>query len=813
MTEQDDLAALQAENARLVALLAAHGIEWRLPSSAVQTCPAPAPKAEPQRLNLSTADKVALFRRLFRGRTDVYPVRWEGKTSGKSGYAPACGNEWRAGVCDKPRIKCGDCSHRLLLPLSDAVIYDHLAGEHTVGVYPLLEDDTCHFLAVDFDEADWQEDAKAFMLSCRELGVPAELEISRSGRGAHAWVFFGGRVSARDARRLGTAIISHTCSRTRQLKLASYDRLFPNQDTMPKGGFGNLIALPLQKHPRENGCSVFVDAEQKPHGDQWAFLASVQPMAPHDIEPTILRAIGGTHPLDVTFIDDEDLATPWKRAATTSTKLAGAMPAALSVTLTNLIYFEKSKLPQALANRLIRLAAFQNPEFYKAQAMRMSVWDKPRVIGNAENFPQHIALPRGCLDAAQALLKDNGIRWDLQDERYAGEPIDVSFVGTLRLDQEVAVSAMLHHDAGVLCAPTAFGKTVTAAAIIARRSVNTLVLVHRTELLKQWQERLQAFLDVGKGVIGTIGGGKAKPTGKIDIAVMQSLSRQGEVNALVENYGQVIVDECHHVGAASFDAILKKTKAKFVLGLTATPIRRDGQQPIIFMQCGPTRHTAARPANAPHDLEVLPRSRFARIDLPGAAGIQDVFRHLANDLARTQTIAAEVAAAFEQGRKVLVLTERTEHLEAIVLALTTLAPPPFVLHGRMSKKQRAALIAELDALTPQAPRVLVATGKLVGEGFDHPPLDTLVLAMPVSWKGTLQQYAGRLHREHATKADVRIIDFVDTGHPALLRMWDKRQRGYRAMGYRMGSDSNTDGDVSPANRGTPEPTQAIMTCG
>lgn len=612
MTEPDDLAALQAENARLVALLAAHGIEWRLPSSAVQTCPAPAPKAEPSRSNLSTADKVALFRRLFRGRTDVYPVRWEGKTSGKSGYAPACGNEWRAGVCDKPRIKCGDCSHRLLLPLSDAVMYGHLAGEHTVGIYPLLEDDTCHFLAVDFDEADWQEDAKAFMLSCRELGVPGALEISRSGRGAHAWVFFGGRVSARDARRLGTA---------------------------------------------------------------------------------------------------------------------------------------------------------------------------------------------------------NGIRCDLQDERYAGEPIDVSFVGTLRLDQEVAVSAMLHHDAGVLCAPTAFGKTVTAAAIIARRGVNTLVLVHRTELLKQWQERLRAFLGVGKGVIGTIGGGKAKPTGKIDIAVMQSLSRQGEVNALVENYGQVIVDECHHVGATSFDASLKKTKAKFVLGLTATPIRRDGQQPIIFMQCGPTRHTAARPANAPHDLEVWPRSRFARIDLPSAAGIQDVFRHLANDLARTQAIAAEVAAAFEQGRKVLVLTERTEHLETIVLALTTLAPPPFVLHGRMSKKQRAALIAELDALPPQAPRVLVATGKLVGEGFAHPPLDTLVLAMPVSWKGTLQQYAGRLHREHATKADVRIIDFVDTGHPALLRMWDKRQRGYRAMGYRMGSDSNTDGDVSPANRGTPEPAQAIMTCG
>lgn len=781
MAEQETLAAVLAENARLIALLESHGIEWRLSPSQ----PAPG-VAAPEPSRLSTTEKVTLFRRLFRGRMDVYPVRWEGKTSGKSGYAPACANEWRAGVCEKPRIKCGDCGKRLLIPLSDAVIYDHLAGAHTVGVYPLLEDDTCYFLAVDFDEADWRDDARAFMQSCEELGVPAALEISRSGQGAHAWVFFASRVSARDSRRLGTAIISHTCTRTRQLKLESYDRLFPNQDTMPKGGFGNLIALPLQKWPRESGFSVFVDADLRPHPDQWAFLAAIRPMPAHDIEPTILRATGGVHPLDVTFIDDEDLATPWKRESASPKKLSGAMPPSLTVTLANLIYFEKAQLPQALANRLIRLAAFQNPEFYKAQAMRMSVWGKPRVIGNAENFPQHIALPRGCLDAAMDLLRDNSIACDLHDERFGGEIIDVVFAGTLRLDQETAVSAMLHHDTGVLCAPTAFGKTVTAAALIARRGVNTLVLVHRTELLKQWQERLQVFLGVGKGVVGTIGGGKAKPTGKIDIAVMQSVSRQGEVNPLVEHYGQVIVDECHHVGAVSFDAILKRTKARFVLGLTATPIRRDGQQPIIFMQCGPIRYTAAKPAGAPHDLEVLPRTRFSRIDLPHEAGIQDVFRHLADDQARTEAIATEVRDAFQQGRKVLVLTERTEHLDAIRIALEKQIPELFMLHGRMSKKQRAALITALDALPPDAPRVLLATGKLVGEGFDHPPLDTLVLAMPVSWKGTLQQYAGRLHREHACKTDVRIIDFVDTGHPALLRMWEKRQSGYRAMGYRMG---------------------------
>jgi hypothetical protein len=302
MPETDRIVELQAENERLVALLEAHRIAWRAPPST----PQPSISEEIGPSNLSIAEKIALFRRLLRGRIDVYPIRWESKTSGKSGYAPACANEWQAGVCEKPRIKCSDCGNRLLMPLTDSIIYDHLAGKHTVGVYPLLPDDSCHFLAVDFDEAQWREDALAFVRSCQELGVPVALEISRSGHGAHAWVFFAAAVSARDARRLGTAIISHTCARTRQLKLDSYDRLFPNQDTMPKGNFGNLIALPLQKKPRENGCSVFVDEDFRPYPGQWAFLASIALMPPQDIEPTIWRATGDAHPLDVTFIDEED---------------------------------------------------------------------------------------------------------------------------------------------------------------------------------------------------------------------------------------------------------------------------------------------------------------------------------------------------------------------------------------------------------------------------------------------------------------------------------------------------------------------------
>ncbi|ABK98936.1 TOTE conflict system archaeo-eukaryotic primase domain-containing protein [Pelobacter propionicus] len=774
----DELERLLEENSRLKALLTSHGIAWEevtpvVAESVVVEAPPP--------VSFTTADKIALFRRLFRGRSDVFPLRWE-SVRGKSGYSPACGNEWKPGICRKPKIKCGDCTQRLLLPVTDQVIYDHLAGKQTIGVYPLLTDDSCNFLAADFDEADWREDGQSFMQSCHELQIPAALEISRSGNGVHVWLFFSEPVPAREARRLGAALISHTCNRTRQLSLASYDRLFPNQDTLPKGGFGNLIALPLQKQPREQGRSVFVDARFEPYPDQWVFLASIRPLSRAELEDAILRASGGRHPLDVAFAVDEEESKPWQRPAPVTAKISGPLPESLALVLANQIFIAKVDLPQALVNRLIRLAAFQNPEFYKAQAMRLPVWNKPRIIGCAENYPQHIGLPRGCLDAVLDLLQENDIRPELRDERLAGRKVAAKFTGTLRKDQKAAVREMLKQDVGVLCAPPAFGKTVTAAALIARRKVSTLVLVHRTELLRQWQERLTGFLEFPKGSLGVIGGGKKKPSSKIDIAVMQSLSRREDVGELLDQYGQIIIDECHHLSAFSFEAILKQAKAKFVVGLTATPIRRDGHQPIIFMQCGPIRHSAAKPETAPAQLGVWPKVLPAP-EVPPDSPIQDVFRILANDATRSQRIAGDVLAAYREGRKVLVLTERTDHLSLLRTALGSQVEHCFVLHGRLSKKQRMAVFDELDALGESAPRVLLATGRLIGEGFDHPPLDTLVLAMPISWKGTLQQYAGRLHREHAGKQDVRIYDYVENDQPQLSRMWEKRQRGYRAMGY------------------------------
>jgi len=773
---------LRAENARLVTLLEKHGIsrEPAHPPANLRETPARY-SCEKQLCQMEPAEKVALFRRLFRGRLDVYPLRWE-SAKGRSGYAPACGNEWRSGICHKPKIKCGDCGQRLLLPLTDQVIYDHLTGRHTVGVYPLLSDDTCSFLAADFDEDDWREDARAFIDSCRELSIPAALEISRSGKGAHVWIFFANPVPAREARQLGAALISHTCDRTRQLSLSSYDRFFPNQDTLPKGGFGNLISLPLQKQPREQGRSLFVDEAFVPYPDQWGFLASVRLMPRFELDNALPRATGGRHPLDVTFVSEENESKPWQRPTPVSSRISCPLPESLVLVRANQIFIAKADIPQPLANRLIRLAAFQNPEFYKAQAMRLPVWNKPRIIGCAENYSQHIGLPRGCLDAVLELLEQNDIRAEIQDERVEGRKVPIKFTGELRKDQKAAVTAMLKQDVGILCAPTAFGKTVIAAALIARRKLSTLILVHRTELLRQWQERLTTFLELSKGIPGVFGAGKKKLTGKIDIAVMQSLSRLDNLPELLDEYGQIIVDECHHISAFSFETILKQAKAKLVIGLTATPIRRDGHQPIIFMQCGPIRHNAARPESAPSQLEVWPQSLTAPNMLP-ESDIQDVFRILSKDTNRTRRIAQDVLTAYQEGRKVLVLTERTDHLDVLRETLGDEIAHCFVLHGRLSRKQRTAILSDLTELDDSAPRVLLATGRLIGEGFDHPPLDTLVLAMPISWKGTLQQYAGRLHREHSDKQDVRIYDYVELDHPQLARMWEKRQRGYRAMGY------------------------------
>jgi superfamily II DNA or RNA helicase len=734
-------------------------------------------------------EKVTLFRSLFRGREDVYAIRWEGR-NGRSGYSPAC--EWNPAVHSRQRRRRADPGDRKFFPLTDRVMRDHLLGRHTVGIYPLLLDETCRLLAADFDKKSWKDDALAFVETCRQLSVPAALERSRSGNGAHVWIFFDSAVHANTARKLGCHILTRTMERRYSMGLDSYDRFFPNQDTMPKGGFGNLIALPLQRVPRARGNSVFLDSSLQPHLDQWAFLSAIEKLSVDNAEALVREAArsGTVVGVRMSITGDDTADAPWRLPPSrrlADPAISGPLPDRIRIVRGNLIYVEKKELPPPLLNRLIRLAAFQNPEFYRAQAMRLSTFGKPRVIGCAEEFREHLGLPRGCLEEVRELLETHAIKAELTDERNAGIPIGVSFRGRLSAVQKKAAAAVLAHDDGILCAPTAFGKTVVAAWIIAERSVNTLVLVHRRQLMDQWVERLSSFLGLGSGEIGQIGGGKNTRTRRLDVGVIQGLSRKGEVKDLVAEYGHVVVDECHHVPAFTVERILRQVKAKYVVGLTATPVRKDGHHPILVMQCGPIRFShSARKETATRALDHRVVPRYTDFKLPlelGDATIQEIYGAIARDEKRAELIVHDVLTAVEKGRSPIVLTERKGHLQILRGKLEGRVPNLLVLQGGAGEKERARLASALQSIPEQDPRVILATGRYVGEGFDDARLDTLFLAMPVSWRGTLLQYVGRLHRLHYGKRVAQVYDYIDGHIPMLMRMYERRLKAYRSIGY------------------------------
>jgi hypothetical protein len=438
----------------------------------------------------------------------------------------------------------------------------------------MLPDETCWFLAADFDKASWQEDAAAFLETCKLFDVPAVLERSRSGNGGHFWIFFSEPVPPALARKMGAFLLTQTMKRRPEIGLDSYDRFFPSQDTLPKGGFGNLIALPLQKKPRENGNSLFLDDNFVPYQEQWAFLSSIRRLSRQEVETVAGAAEKQDEFLGIRIpIADENNDQPWAAPPSRRRKdplIIGPLPEQIDLVLGNQIYIPKADITPSLRNRLIRLAAFQNPEFYQAQAMRLSTFGKPRIISCCEDFPEHLGLPRGCLDELLDLFQSLKIKVRLTDQRFTGTSLELQFHGALQAEQRQAANALLQHETGVLSASTAFGKTVVAAYLIAQRKVNTLVIVHRWQLLDQWLEALSQFLGLASKEIGQIGGGKHKPTEKIDVAMVQSLSQKGVVDDIVGKYGYLIVDECHHISAVSFEQVVRQSKARYITGLSAT---------------------------------------------------------------------------------------------------------------------------------------------------------------------------------------------------------------------------------------------------
>lgn len=742
--------------------------------------------------------KVELFRSLFRGREDVFPRRWENAKTGRSGYSPACRNEWDWRLRKKRNTGAGrratrsEVPNEVFIAVSDEEVAKHLRGDQVMGVYPLLPDETCWLLAADFDKKRWQEDVTAFAETCRQHSVPVAIERSRSGNGAHAWFFFESPVSAVAARKLGCFLLTETMARRHQLSMESYDRFFPNQDTMPKGGFGNVIALPLQRAARDAGNSVFVDGSFDPWPDQWAFLACVRRIDAASVHALADEASRRGQVIGVRLGDvgDEEDRTPWKRPPSGrpwKAVISDPLPPVVNAILAQRLFIEKTGLPSSLLNQLMRLAAFQNPEFYKRQSMRLSTALTPRVIACAEDLREHVALPRGCLPEVEGLLAGYGVKLEVTDEREAGTPVDFTFQGTLTRLQEQAVEALLKHDTGVFVAPPGIGKTVVGTYLVAARKTGTLILVHRKPLLDQWIGQFALFLGIEARDIGQIGAGKVKPNGRLDVAMVQSLVRKSLVSDLIAGYGQVILDEAHHCPAVSFERVLAEVKAKFVVGLTATPHRRDGHDPILTMQLGPVRFAVdakSQAAGRLFDRKVIVReTAFPSSGAPEGVGIQELYAALAADQRRNDRIFDDVVRALEEKRSPILLTERRDHLEHFAERLQRFTRHLVVLHGGMKPKERREVMARLAAIPDGEERLLVATGRYIGEGFDDARLDTLFLALPVSWKGTLIQYTGRLHRQHSGKSEILIYDYLDSGVPMLVKMFEKRLRGYRAIGY------------------------------
>ena len=725
---------------------------------------------------LSTEKKLDIFQNLFRGRDDIYALRWENR-QGRSGYSVACENEWQKGLCHKPKTKCGECDNRVFKEINRSTIYDHLSGKITVGLYPLLSNDDCYFLAVDFDKSDWQVAVSAFRTVCLEFGIDCVVERSRSGNGAHIWIFFEQAISAKNARRLGFLLLDKAMEKYSVIGFDSYDRLFPNQDVMPSGGFGNLIALPLQYFPRKNGNSEFIDKDFRSYPDQWKFLSKIQKVKVSEID----EFLDSTDESDK--LDKSD-SKPWEKNLPVAKNIISDCPETLEIVFANRIYIPVESLPQPLIARLKRIASFSNPVFFKTQALRFSTNGIPRFISLSRIEQGYLSVPRGCLDQAQKLLGDQNISVEFDDKRQAGKRLSkLKFKGDLRKDQKKAVTDLSKHDVGVLHAPTAFGKTVTAIGLIIKRKVNTLILVHSRQLLDQWKERLNAFVEGSE--IGVIGGGKRKPSLQIDIATYQSLidKKSNTVNEAVFEYGQIIIDECHHLSAPRYEALLDEIHCRYVLGITATPNRQDGHQPIIFMQAGPVRHHVKSDASNQFEQVVIVRQLYHQPPLEfssqrGLPNISKIYHWLQELEDRNQQIIEDVVATLKNGRKPLILTERRDHAEELGNMLEELKISFLVLRGAMKAKERQEAISALETA-----EVLVATGKYIGEGFDLPKLDTLFLALPISWKGSLAQYAGRIHRQFTGKERVMIFDYVDENLPTLQRMFHRRIKGYDAMGY------------------------------
>ena len=736
----------------------------------------------------TSKEKIELFLRLFRCRSDVFPRYWENARSKKTGFSPACANEWKRGICLKPKVKCGSCTNQAFVPFDSEIAQSHLTGRMSIGSYAIYEDDTCVFLAADFDKSSWQDDVAAYRQAAAKMQVQVAVEISKSGNGAHAWIFFHDHVPANKARRLGEIILSRAMDRQNTLGLDSYDRFFPNQDLLPSGGFGNLIALPLQKRYRDAGFCVFVDEDFDSIPNQWRYLASLCCLSESDIDALLDQTSIHEYPLNdydevavaesiVGLQNDQKKKRPYRSQITIYLKGQIAVPL--------------NELPTKVINTLKKLATFSNPKYFEAQRMRFSTWNIPKYVFCGDNDPNCLYLPRGLLEETQSTLAQLGYKVAIEDRRNNNDLLELGFDGTLYDYQKAAIEKLQAGDNGVLVAPTGTGKTIIGLYLMTIRSRPTLILVHRSILIEQWITALCRFVpEIEKKDIGVLGAGRKKLKGKVDIAMLQSMAHMDELEAKTAGYDFLIVDECHRVPTATFEPVLKGIKARYVLGLTATPQRKDRFESIIFMQCGPVIHTIDDVNMQSQDRKV----RFRGTSLPDfdtGLPVQRLWEHLTESIDRNELILSDVFGLLEEGRCPLIISDRTEHLDTLIQSFIgggqRSEVSVFVLKGLMGKKDRHCVIESVKRhVSAHRPFCLFATGSLIGEGFDLPGLDTLVITMPISFKGRLTQYVGRLHRQNTPKKkEIVVYDYIDTCSGITISMYKKRLAAYRKLGYEL----------------------------
>ena len=772
------------------------------------------------------------FFSMFWGRQDVYAKRSVNKETGKAAYYPQCNNFW-TNVCHKKikdGINCKNCKNRSYKTITKKDILNHLQGNaynasDVIGVYPLLSNGTCRFMVFDFDNHDkdaeekdfansddtWVEEVESMREICVLNGIEPLVERSRSGRGAHVWIFFDKPIAASFVRKFGFALLDKGAEQINLKSFKYYDRMLPAQDSLPEdSAVGNLIALPLQGKALQDGNSAFIDGNWNAYPNQWETLFNKPRLSQEFLEEKIKEWSN--------IIDDiaanaaeSDREKPWNRMQHFN---KNDVEGKLHIILSNGIYVDNTNLKAAMQNRIRRMAAISNPVFYKNQAIGTSNYDTARWIYlGKDHMSGYIQIPRGLQDELWENIKQADIDYEMEDERQQGRKINVDFKGELRPEQDKALKELIRYDNGILHAATAFGKTVVSSAIIAQKKINTLIILESSALIEQWKEALEKFLNINEGLptyetktgrvrkrkslIGTLQGAHDSMTGIIDIAMAGSLCKKGKYHKMMNEYGLVLIDECHHSASETIANVLKEVKAKYVYGVTATPKRGDGLEKINYMLIGPIRYSyTAKEKAKEQGIQHLVYPRFTRT-VPPRGVITDkmhpneAYEIIHNNDVRDEQIIEDVKNCVAAGRTPVVLSRYKDHSEKFYERLKSYADHVFLMTGNNSKKEHRKILEQMHQVDKAESLILIATGSLVGEGFDFPRLDTLFMATPVSFRGVVEQYAGRLNRDYAGKENVIIYDYVDNHIPMFNNMYMKRLKAYKQIGYEFGDGLQT----------------------